>query len=123
MLHNSCNTGSCGLPDMSTLSPRACGPRALGGHIRQTTRAHVTTIKCGTFTPQIKGATQLAGLHMGSDYIDIKAEMDCGNHKNAHVIRMYKLNFAIKTTQTESVLLSSPSYELKNVGLRVRTTV
>ena len=37
--------GTCGLPDMSTFSPRAYGPRALGRHIRQTTRAHVTTIK------------------------------------------------------------------------------
>ena len=27
-----------------TLSPRACGPRGLGVYIRQTTRAHVTTI-------------------------------------------------------------------------------
>ena len=30
-----------GLPDIYTLSPR---PRALGVYIRQTTRAHVTTI-------------------------------------------------------------------------------
>ena len=46
MLHNSCNTGTRGLPDMSTLSPRACGPRASGVHIRQTTRACVTTVTC-----------------------------------------------------------------------------
>ena len=32
--------GTRGLPDMYTL-----GPRASGVHIRQTTRAHVTTIK------------------------------------------------------------------------------
>jgi len=44
VLHNSCNTGTHGLPDMSTLSPRACGPRASGVHIRQTTRACVTTV-------------------------------------------------------------------------------
>ena len=31
---------------MSTLSPAACGPRALGVHIRQTTSACVTTVKC-----------------------------------------------------------------------------
>ena len=30
---------------------------------------------------------------------------------------MHNLDFAMKTTQMESVLLSSPSYELKNVGL------
>ena len=36
--------GTRGLPDIYTLSPRACGPRALGVYIRQTTRAHVTTI-------------------------------------------------------------------------------
>ena len=49
---------------------RACGPRALGIHIRQIPRAHVTTITyvqkttshicivcvCYTFTPQIKGS-------------------------------------------------------------------
>ena len=38
---------------------------------------------------------------------------------NTHVIRMHDLDFAMisLTTQTGSVLLSSPSYELKNVGL------
>ena len=41
VLHNSCNTGTRGLPDMYTLSPWA-----LGVHIRQTTPACVTTIKC-----------------------------------------------------------------------------
>ena len=44
VVHNSCNMGTHGLPDIYTLSPRACGPRALGVYIRQTTRAHVTTI-------------------------------------------------------------------------------
>ena len=48
VLHNSCNTVTCALPDMSTLSPRACGPWASGVHIRQITSTHacVTTIKC-----------------------------------------------------------------------------
>ena len=49
VVHNSFNMGTCGLPDIYTLSPRACGPRALGVYIRQTTRAHVTTIQY-TFT-------------------------------------------------------------------------
>ena len=42
VLHNNCNTVTHGLPDMSTLSPRASGV-----HIRQTTHACtcVTTIK------------------------------------------------------------------------------
>ena len=44
LLCNSCNTGTSGLPDMYTRSPRAAGPRAEGGHIRQTTSACVTTI-------------------------------------------------------------------------------
>ena len=35
--------GTRGLPDIYTLSPRACGPQALGVYIRQTTLAHVTT--------------------------------------------------------------------------------
>ena len=39
VLHSICNMGTCGLPDMYTL-----GPRAQGVHIRQTTRAHVTNI-------------------------------------------------------------------------------
>ena len=34
-----------GLPELYTLSPRACGPRALSVYIRQTTFAHVTTIQ------------------------------------------------------------------------------
>ena len=38
--------GTRGLSDIYTLSPQACGPRALGVYIRQTTRAHVTTIYC-----------------------------------------------------------------------------
>ena len=45
VVHNSCNMGTRGLPDIYTLSPRACGPRALGVYIRQTTHAHVTTIQ------------------------------------------------------------------------------
>ena len=38
MLHISCSIGTCDLPDMYALSPRACGPRTLGMHIRQITR-------------------------------------------------------------------------------------
>ena len=34
------------LPDMYALSPRGCGPRALGIHIRQIPHGHVTTITC-----------------------------------------------------------------------------
>ena len=34
----------CDLPDMYALSPRACGPQALGIHIRQIPHGHVTTI-------------------------------------------------------------------------------
>ena len=46
VVHNSCNMGTSGLLDIYTLSLRACGPRALGVYIRQTTCAymHVTTI-------------------------------------------------------------------------------
>ena len=35
--------GTCALPDIYALTPRACGPRASGIHIRQSTRAHVIT--------------------------------------------------------------------------------
>ena len=45
MLHNSYTMCTRGLPDIYTLSPRACGPRASGVYIRQTTRAHGITIK------------------------------------------------------------------------------
>ena len=41
MLHISCNIGTCDLPDMYALRPAAL---ALGIHIRQITRAYVTTI-------------------------------------------------------------------------------
>ena len=40
----SCNIGTSDLPDMSTRSMRAAGLSAEGGHIRQATSAHVTTI-------------------------------------------------------------------------------
>ena len=36
--------GTRGSPDIYTLSPWACGPRASGAYIRQTTRAHSITI-------------------------------------------------------------------------------
>ena len=47
VVHNSCNMCTRGLPDIysNTLSPQACGPRSLDVYIRQTTRAHVTTIQ------------------------------------------------------------------------------
>ena len=48
VLPNSCNIVTCTLPDMSTLSPRACGPWASGVHVRQSTHACVTTIKWKT---------------------------------------------------------------------------
>ena len=44
VLHISCNMCTRDLPDMYALSPRACDPRALGIHIRQIPRVHVTTI-------------------------------------------------------------------------------
>jgi len=44
VLHISCNMCTHDLPDMYALSLRACGPRALGIHIRQIPHAHVTTI-------------------------------------------------------------------------------
>ena len=36
MAHNSYTMCICGLPDMYTLSPQACGPRALSVHITHT---------------------------------------------------------------------------------------
>ena len=47
VIHSTCNMGARDSPDMYALSPRACGPRASGIHIRQIPRAHVTTITCG----------------------------------------------------------------------------
>ena len=44
MVHISYTMSTRGLPDMYTLSPQACGPQALGVHIRQTTRVHGITI-------------------------------------------------------------------------------
>ena len=37
MAHNNYTMSTRGLPDMYTLSPRACGPLALGVRIRQKT--------------------------------------------------------------------------------------
>ena len=46
VINNSCtcNMGAYDLPDMHALNPQACGPQALGIHIRQILHAHVTTI-------------------------------------------------------------------------------
>ena len=38
---------------MCTLSPWASGPRALGVHVRQTTRVHGITIKYIHMTPEL----------------------------------------------------------------------
>ena len=51
--HISYNMGTRPLPDMYALSPRACGARAFGIHIRQSTRAHVITYTCGLHLIQI----------------------------------------------------------------------
>ena len=58
MVHISYTMSTRGLPDMYTLSPQACGPRASGVHIRQTTRVHGITITYTTLTPKIKGNNQ-----------------------------------------------------------------
>ena len=46
--------GTRALPDMYALSPWACGPRASGIHIRQSTCAHVVTITYHTLTVYCK---------------------------------------------------------------------
>ena len=45
VLHSSYTMGTHGSPDIYTLSPWACGLRASGVYIRQTTHAHGITIK------------------------------------------------------------------------------
>ena len=47
VVHNTYTTGTRALPDIYA--------RALGPHIRQSTRACGISITCTTFTPQIKG--------------------------------------------------------------------
>ena len=49
MAHISYTMSTLGLPDMYTLSPLACGPQALGVHIRQTTRVHGISITCTVY--------------------------------------------------------------------------
>ena len=44
VVHNTYTMCTRGLPDIYTLSSQACGPRASGVYIRQTTRAHGITI-------------------------------------------------------------------------------
>ena len=63
--------GTRDLPDMYALSPRACGPRALGIHIRQITRAHVTTIKCTLCKGNKPG---IHGLCIPVDSFDLRCE-------------------------------------------------
>ena len=55
VIHSTCNMGARDSPDMYALSPRACGPRASGIHIRQIPRAHVTTITCKNCAREISG--------------------------------------------------------------------
>ena len=71
VIHNTCNMCARDLPDMYALSPWACGPRASGIHIRQTPRAHVTTITCNM------GARDLPDMYVQSlrAYIHIRQIM------------------------------------------------
>ena len=55
MVHISYTMSTRGLPDLYTLGPQACGPRASGVHIRQTTCVHGITITYTTLTLKIKG--------------------------------------------------------------------
>ena len=70
MLHITCNMCTRDLPDMYALSPRACGPQALGIHIRQIPRAHVTTITCNMCTRDLPDmyALSLRPLGFGHTY-------------------------------------------------------
>ena len=68
VVHNSCNIGTRGLPDIYTLSPRACGPCALGVYIRQTTRAHVTTIQYIGLYTQSSVACMHGFMPVGGNY-------------------------------------------------------
>ena len=61
MAHNSYTMCIRGLPDMYTLSPRACGPRASGVHIRQTTHAHGITI---TYTMMSHTSKEFQGIYI-----------------------------------------------------------
>ena len=54
VLHISYTMCTRGLPDICTLGPWACCPRASGVYIRQTTHAHGITIKYTTLIPQMK---------------------------------------------------------------------
>ena len=62
MVHISYTMSTRGLPDMYTLSPRVCGPRASGVHIRQTTRVHGITKTCPN-----NGTSVLISSWHGSD--------------------------------------------------------
>ena len=44
-LHSICNMGTCGLPDMYILSPRACGPRISECTYQADHLCHVTNTK------------------------------------------------------------------------------
>ena len=51
-----------------------------------------------------------------SDTTGIGIDTDTGIGIGPPLIRMHDLDFAMKTTQTDSVLLCLPSYELKMLG-------
>jgi len=57
---------------------------------------------------------------VGSVYIDVYMFNSIVGSTNTHVINMNYLKLTMKTTQTNSVLLSSLSYVLKNVRLWLR---
>ena len=73
MLHITCNMCTRDLPDMYALSPRACGPRASGIHIRQIPRAHVTTITCSYVTMDFVLVTCINTLYDCSLFIKKKS--------------------------------------------------
>ena len=77
VLHIGYTMCTCGLLDICTLGPWACGPRASGVYIRQATRAHGITIKCNTFTPHIKASSHATYIMLYSLGM-LQLPMECG---------------------------------------------
>ena len=76
--------GTRALPDMYALSPWACGPRASGTHIRQSTRAHVITIIF--IVPSVLKSNFLGHRHV---LVPVAAAVTTKHRVNVAVIIIY----------------------------------
>ena len=100
--------GTRNLPDMYALSPRACGPRALGIHIRQIPRAHVTTIKWNISKQEVVDTVDVLWAYGLVQFTDVTISP---NNITQHCVEVHAVisQYIIECMDSNEVYALSPS--------------